>query len=182
MASIQRANVRFVVALTFAMVLCCIAEAEVTAARALVEEFGTQSLTALTERLTSAGASGCVDAASVPSWRAQFDSLKAVVRGAGFALSEAGAGKLGMCRGWRLYFLLMWQQCAQKGLALPQAWNAGNVSPLERSRRSDSRATACFYCTHIIIACVHPLSTTWESLFLLPVFAACCNALFWSVL
>ncbi len=38
----------------------------------------------------------------------------------------------------------------RKGLALPQAWNAGDVSPPERSRWSDARGSASpsSACTH----------------------------------
>ena len=38
-----------------------------------------------------------------------------------------------------LPFFFLRQQCALKGLALPQAWNTCNVIPPGRSRRSDSR-------------------------------------------
>ncbi len=62
------------------------------AARLLVEEFGGASLAALNERLEASGPAGVIDASAVLAWRSQLDLLKAVVRGAGFALSEAGAG------------------------------------------------------------------------------------------
>ncbi len=43
--------------------------------------------------------------------------------------------------GLRIYHLwLLRQQCTQKGLALSQAWNAGDVSPPGSYRCSDSRA------------------------------------------
>ena len=41
--------------------------------------------------------------------------------------------------------------CAQKGLALPQAWNAGDVSPPGRCRRSDSRAAVPVHSAHAVV-------------------------------
>ena len=40
---------------------------------------------------------------------------------------------------------------ALKGLALPQVWNAGDVSPTGRSRRSDSRAAVPALSSHAVI-------------------------------
>jgi hypothetical protein len=45
---------------------------------------------------------------------------------------------------------------ARTGLALPQAWNAGGVSPTGRSRWSDSRGSAGPLSAHTQSACVHP--------------------------
>ena len=41
-----------------------------------------------------------------------------------------------------VFFSFLRQQHARKGLALPQAWNAGDVSPPGRSRRSDTLVAA----------------------------------------
>ncbi len=58
--------------------------------------------------------------------------------------------------GEALYVWLPWQQCARKGQAVPQAWNAGDVSPPGRSRWSASRAAApvLFAHAHSLLSCV----------------------------
>ncbi len=47
-----------------------------------------------------------------------------------------------------LWVWLLGQQRTLKGLALPHAWNAGDVSPPERSRRSDTRAAVAVLFAH----------------------------------
>ncbi len=48
---------------------------------------------------------------------------------------------------------------ALKGLALPQVWNAGDVNPTGRSRRSDSRTAAPVLCAHVFDVIV---TSAWD--------------------